>query len=103
MNKPILAVIIPCYNEELCVKKTAETLLALLDKLVKKEKISEESYLYFVDDGSKDKTWNIIVSLHQLLLQGLKVFDKSVVIVLFQLMRTSNKTKIQLKSSLMNL
>ena len=65
MNKPILAVIIPCYNEELCVKKTAETLLALLDKLVKKEKISEESYLYFVDDGSKDKTWNIIVALHQ--------------------------------------
>ena len=65
MNKPILAVIIPCYNEELCVKKTAETLLALLDKLVEKEKISEESYLYFVDDGSKDKTWNIIVSLHQ--------------------------------------
>ena len=65
MNKPKLAVIIPCYNEELCVKTTGTTLLNLLDELSQKGKISEDSYLYLVDDGSKDKTWSIIVSLNQ--------------------------------------
>lgn len=65
-NKPKLAVIIPCYNEELCVKTTVTTLLNLLDELSQKGKISEDSYLYLVDDGSKDKTWSIIVSLNQI-------------------------------------
>ena len=65
MDKPILAIIIPCYNEELCVKTTVTTLLNLLDKLIEKGKIKPNSYLYLVDDGSKDKTWSIIVSLNQ--------------------------------------
>ena len=65
MNIPTLAIIIPCYNEELCVKNTVETLLKLMDKLVEKGKIKSDSYLYLVDDGSKDKTWSIIVSLNQ--------------------------------------
>ena len=60
-----LDVIIPCYNEELCVKTTVTTLLNLLDKLIEKGKIKPNSYLYLVDDGSKDKTWSIIVSLNQ--------------------------------------
>lgn len=64
MNIPVLAIVIPCYNEELCVKSTAEKLLALLDFLVKKNKISSESYIYFVDDGSKDASWDIVSELH---------------------------------------
>ncbi len=64
MNKPTLAVIVPCFNEELCVKTTVETLLLLLDNLVKNGKIRKDSYLYLVDDGSKDRTWEIIETLH---------------------------------------
>lgn len=64
MNKPTLAVIIPCFNEELCVKTTIETLLLLLDKLVNSGKIKNNSYLYLVDDGSQDRTWEIIEDFH---------------------------------------
>ncbi len=58
-----LAIIIPCYNEELVVKSTVETLLGVLDKITSNGKISEDSYIYLVDDGSKDNTWNIIEEL----------------------------------------
>lgn len=64
MNKPTLAIIVPCYNEELCLKKTCSILLALLDSLVNKNKISDNSYIYFVDDGSNDTTWQIIEDFH---------------------------------------
>lgn len=60
-----LALIIPCYNEELVIKSTVETLLGVLDGIINKGKISSESYIYLVDDGSKDKTWEIIEELHQ--------------------------------------
>ena len=63
-KKTKLAVIIPCYNEELVIKTTVETLLRVLDDLIEKGKISSDSYLYLVDDGSKDKTWSIIEELH---------------------------------------
>lgn len=63
-NKTKLALIIPCYNEELVIKSTVETLLAVLDGIISKGKISENSYIYLVDDGSKDTTWNIIEELH---------------------------------------
>lgn len=61
---PLLAVVIPCYNEELCIKNTAEKLLLVLNDLITKGKIQKDSYLYFIDDGSKDTTWNIIEELH---------------------------------------
>ena len=63
-NKTKLAIIIPCFNEELVVKSTVETLLRVLDDIAGKGKISKESYIYLVDDGSKDKTWDIIEDLH---------------------------------------
>ncbi|MBO6088029.1 glycosyltransferase family 2 protein [bacterium] len=63
-NIPQLAIVIPCYNEELCVKNTAEKLFLVLNDLISKGKIRQDSYLYFVDDGSKDRTWNIIEELH---------------------------------------
>ncbi len=65
-NKTKLAIIIPCFNEELAIKSTVETLLAVLDGIIAKEKISEESYIYLVDDGSKDKTWSLIEELHNI-------------------------------------
>ena len=65
MDKPTLAIIVPCFNEELCVKSTIEKLLILLNTLVDKNKIKNDSYLYLVDDGSVDKTWNIIEGAHK--------------------------------------
>lgn len=64
MQIPKLAVTIPCYNEELCVEKTCKRLLEVCDMLIEKNKISQDSYLYLVDDGSADKTWEIIERLH---------------------------------------
>lgn len=62
---PKLAVIVPCYNEELCVRRTAEKLLEVINTLVSKNKILSDSYVYFIDDGSADKTWEIIEELHK--------------------------------------
>lgn len=64
MDKPTLAIIIPCYNEELCIEKTVTILFEVLDDLIKKDKIKSDSYMYLVDDGSKDSTWDIIEKLH---------------------------------------
>lgn len=55
-----LAIVVPCYNEEEMLPITIKTLSELLDSLIKKEKIASDSFVVFVDDGSKDKTWNII-------------------------------------------
>ncbi len=62
-QKSRLAIIIPCFNEELVVKTTVETLLGVLDRIIQKGKITEDSYIYLVDDGSKDSTWSIIEEL----------------------------------------
>jgi len=64
--KTKLAIIIPCYNEELVIESTIETLIKLLNELVLKGKISANSYIYLVDDGSKDKTWEIITRLSEI-------------------------------------
>lgn len=64
MQTPKLAIIIPCYNEELCVESTCKRLLEVLKDLIDKQKITPDSYLYLVDDGSIDNTWNLIEKLH---------------------------------------
>lgn len=63
--KPILAIVIPCFNEELCLNSTISKLLEVLHVLAEKDKISDKSYLYLVDDGSTDNTWNIISEFHK--------------------------------------
>ena len=55
-----LAIVSPCYNEEEVLEQSAARLTALFDELVGKEKISADSFVLFVNDGSKDRTWNII-------------------------------------------
>src|SRR5690606_28494860 len=57
---PSLAVVIPCYNEEEMLPKTLATMLALRNSMIEKGKINQESKIYLVDDGSKDKTWEIL-------------------------------------------
>lgn len=59
-----LAIIIPCYNEELAIESTINSLFEVFSDLIKKDKISADSYIYVIDDGSKDNTWNIIQNLH---------------------------------------
>lgn len=55
-----LAIIVPCYNEEAVLAKTVERLNETLSRLIGNGKIAEESRVYFVDDGSTDKTWELI-------------------------------------------
>lgn len=62
--KSILYLVIPCYNEQEVLPETSKQLLEKMTNLIKKEKISKESKIMFVNDGSKDKTWEIIEKLH---------------------------------------
>ena len=61
----ILYVVIPCYNEEKVICETARQLLVKMKDLVQKKKISSKSKVMFVNDGSKDSTWEKILELHQ--------------------------------------
>ncbi|MCZ3622902.1 MULTISPECIES: glycosyltransferase family 2 protein [Lactobacillus] len=63
MKGNILSIIVPCYNEELVLLDSAYQLGNLLKKLIKDKKVSEKSKIIFVNDGSIDKTWNIINDL----------------------------------------
>lgn len=60
-----LAIVSPCYNEEEVLEQSAARLATLFDDLIAKGKISADSFVLFVNDGSKDNTWNIIKQLHQ--------------------------------------
>ena len=60
----ILYLVIPCYNEEEVLRQTASVLKKKMTSLIKDKKISKKSRVMFVDDGSKDKTWEIIAELH---------------------------------------
>lgn len=62
-NKTILWIIIPCYNEQDVLPITAPMFLDKIASLVKQGKISDESRILFVNDGSKDMTWEIICNL----------------------------------------
>ena len=60
---PILYIVIPCYNEQEVLPITAPQFLAKLRQLTEAGKIAEESRVLFVNDGSKDRTWEIISEL----------------------------------------
>lgn len=65
MNIPVLYVIIPCYNEEAVLPTTSVYFLREVQSLVNKGKINDNSRIIFVNDGSRDSTWDIIKSLAQ--------------------------------------
>lgn len=60
----ILYLVIPCYNEEAVLHETAKQLLEKMNSMFERGMISRESKIMFVNDGSKDKTWEIIEELH---------------------------------------
>ena len=60
---PILNIVIPCYNEEEVLELTYKDFTKELNKMIKEKLISEDSKIMYVNDGSKDKTWDIIKKL----------------------------------------
>ena len=65
IERPILYIVIPCYNEEQVLPITSKLFLEELNDLISKNKISDDSRIMFVNDGSKDTTWNIIKRLSE--------------------------------------
>lgn len=63
MRENTLYLVVPCYNEEEVLEKTAEVLYEKIRRLMSEAKISDKSKILFVNDGSKDQTWNIIYQL----------------------------------------
>ncbi len=60
-----LATVSPCYNEEEVLKRSTERLTTLFERMISEGLISEDSMMVFVNDGSHDRTWQIINELHQ--------------------------------------
>jgi polyisoprenyl-phosphate glycosyltransferase len=58
-----LRIVVPCYNEEEVLPHTAQCLLGVLDQLQQRGLVSKDSGILFVDDGSKDRTWELVESL----------------------------------------
>lgn len=61
----VLYIVVPCYNEEEVLPETARRLKAKLDGMAAAGKVSPRSRILFVNDGSRDKTWELISSLHE--------------------------------------
>ena len=55
-----LGIVVPCYNEQEVLRETIKQLTAIIEKMIAKDMISSDSKMFYVDDGSKDKTWSII-------------------------------------------
>ena len=60
-----LATVSPCYNEEEVLRQSVERLTAVFQHMMSEGLISEDSMMVFVNDGSRDKTWQMISELHQ--------------------------------------
>ncbi len=67
-----LAIVVPCYNEEPMLKLSSEALREVLRDLIGKHKIAQDSFVLFVNDGSKDRTWELIEEEHNLYPQMIK-------------------------------
>ena len=75
MKLPVLTIVVPCYNEEEILPKTMDELTAVLLELMELKLVSNNSNMLFVDDGSKDHTWNLIQveSMQNHLVRGIKL------------------------------
>jgi len=60
MESSILAIVVPCFNEEEVLPQTNRQLRALLDDMIDKSLVGQGSYILYVNDGSRDHTWQII-------------------------------------------
>jgi glycosyltransferase involved in cell wall biosynthesis len=60
-----LYIVIPCYNEQEVLPETSKRIGEKLKNMIGNKTVSEKSRIVFVDDGSKDNTWNLISGLHE--------------------------------------
>ena len=60
-----LGIVVPCYNESEVLPETSKRLLGLLTRLEHAGRIDPDSRIWFVDDGSRDRTWEVIEELHR--------------------------------------
>ena len=60
----ILSIVVPCYKEEEVLNETTTRLTSVIEGLIEESKISPDSFILYVNDGSTDKTWQIISQLH---------------------------------------
>ena len=63
VQEPIVAVVVPCYNEEAVLEHTHKALSHKLASLIDSRSISAQSFICYVDDGSRDRTWEILCDL----------------------------------------
>lgn len=64
-KEPILYVVVPCYNEEEVLEETTKQLKSKMESLISKKEISSKSKVMYVNDGSKDSTWEIIKKINK--------------------------------------
>jgi glycosyltransferase involved in cell wall biosynthesis len=72
-NPPVLSVVIPCYNEAAGLAISVDIILQKLQQLCEKNSIHGDSFILFIDDGSKDTTWGIITKFAGKKVRGLKL------------------------------
>lgn len=65
MTRNKLLLVIPCYNEEEVLEITTKALKEKMNQLIHDKKISKDSKVLYVNDGSKDKTWELIEKIHK--------------------------------------
>lgn len=61
MKENVLTIVVPCYNEQEVLPETTHELVDLLKILINQGKVSDKSKILFVNDGSKDRTWELII------------------------------------------
>jgi glycosyltransferase involved in cell wall biosynthesis len=65
MGNDVLYLVLPCYNEEKVLETTSELLRKKMNKMIENNLISKDSKIVFVDDGSADKTWDLVKKLNE--------------------------------------
>jgi polyisoprenyl-phosphate glycosyltransferase len=65
LDRPCVAIIVPCFNEEQLIGDTARHLTAIITEMVSDARVDSASFIYFVDDGSCDRTWSLIKAMHE--------------------------------------
>ena len=85
MKNPILSIIIPCLNEEDSIPYTVSSLLNILKELEQTNQIDSNSFIFFVNDGSNDKTWELIQNLIKRLTGKLKELNSAEILAIKKL------------------